>query len=185
MIGLAGRYEQVMAEVLLSTQDHPDERPLISLALTEKEARGFAAWRADRPDLDLVARFETMAREDGRLPAEPVLSEWHQRNGKPHLVVVMGSDSDAMAAAFVLRRPHHPAGTHDVPILVRQEREDRLLQAVDLANEPAGGSARMAAFGGLIRADSIERVLDRKGDEAAMALHAGYLAAESDKKTLG
>lgn len=178
IVGLAGRYEQVLAELLLCTQDHPDQSPLFSFALTEKEARGLEAWRVDRPDVALVVRFEIMIREEGRVPADPVLSDWHQRNGKPHLVVVMGSDADAMAAAFVLRRPHSAAGTDDIPILVRQEREDRLLQSVDSAGQVGSQKARLIAFGGLIRAESIERVLDRKGDEAAMALHAGYLAAE-------
>jgi hypothetical protein len=41
---------------------------------------------------------------------------------------------------------------------------------------------RLVAIGGLVRAESIERVLDGKGDEVAIALHAHYLAAAN---TLG
>ena len=35
--------------------------------------------------------------------------------------------------------------------------------------------SRLVAFGGLLRTESLERVLDRRGDDLPMALHAAYL----------
>lgn len=181
IVGLVGRYEQVLSELLLAMQDHPDERPLLSLALTERELRAFSAWRADRPDLDLVARFEVIPREEGRLPTEPIFAQWRRSNGVPHLALLLASDADAVALAFAMRGARAVAGIDSVPILVRQDREDRLLLAVDKAAASGSAPSRMAAFGGLIRIESLDRVLNRKGDEVAMALHAGYLVTESGK----
>lgn len=175
--GLAGRFEQVLSELIVATQDHPSERPILSLVLTAPELKLFEAWRAARPELDLVVRFELLEAETARLPRADALSEWVARCGSPHLVVVMCEDADAIATSLALRRPMNPAGTGNVPLLVRQGREDHVLETLQRTQGQARDLSRMVAFGGLIRADSIERALSRKGDERAIALHERYLAA--------
>lgn len=177
IVGLSGRFEQVLAQVMVAIQDCATARPLLSFLLNEAEARRLAEWRQARPDLDLVVQCEEIAVGAGRLPLESALIEWRSRCGAPHLVVIMTDDTDAISTALYLRRPENPAGTARAPILVRQGREDRLLSALHDTKTNDRDLTRMVAFGGLIRAESIERVLDRKGDAAAVTLHSRYLAS--------
>lgn len=177
VVGLAGRFEQVLAELVVKTQDHPSERPVISLILAKGERERFDAWHASRADLDLVVRFEFFDAGSARLPAEAALEAWRAKFGAPDLVVLMADDTDAIATAFALRRPGNRAGAENAPMLVRQGREDHLLQALQAVRRADRDLSRMVAFGGLVRAESIERVLDRKGDETAIALHAHYVDA--------
>ncbi len=76
---------------------------------------------------------------------------------------------------MALRRPAHPLQTAATPILVRQSKEDFLLAALAETSVRNRDHSRMAPFSGPIRAETVARVLDRKGDEIAMALHARYL----------
>ena len=83
------------------------------------------------------------------------------RRGAPHLVVVLRNDIDAISLALALRRPGNAFATEHTPLLARQNREDRLLQALGGAKPGERDLRGMNAFGGLIRADSVEGLLQR------------------------
>ena len=171
--GLAGRWEQSLWQLIVSAQDHPDTMPLVSLFLTADEAGKLDAWRAAYPDINKVVRLTAINRER-ELPPDDALKTWREGAGAPHLAIVMQEDARGVTTALGLRRPQTFAGTEAAPILVRQSREDRLFSALGQAQMHDRNLSDMAAFGGLIRAETIERVLDRKGDELAIALHLHY-----------
>lgn len=177
IIGLSGRWEQIVSQLLISTQDCPVQKSILSFVLNADDAAKLAAWRSRRPDLDLVARFETLSANTQNMPSDEEAPAWRERCGVPHLAVVLRDDVDAIATALALRRPGNALGTDTTPILVRQSREDHLLAALGTTSVRDRDLTRMVAFGGVIRAESIERVLDRKGDDVAIALHAYYLDA--------
>jgi hypothetical protein len=152
----------------VAAQDHPDLTPRITLLLDEAEQAAFEVWRAARPDLPLVAEFAVLSPRPDAAP-----EGWEA----PHLMLVLRGDAEAVATALALRRPGHPLGTEGVPVLVRQSREDHLLARLSATEVQGRNMTGFVAFGGLLRADSLERVLDRRGDAVAIALHAHYLDA--------
>jgi hypothetical protein len=165
VVGLAGRWQQVLAQLVMIAQDHPHQVPLFSLVLEDTEAKAFERWRRARPDLPLVAEFAV-------LPALPetVPEVWIA----PQLAVVMQPDAMAITTALGLRRPGHQLGTENIAVLVRQQREDRLLAPLGGVALAGRSLAGLLPFGGVLRPESLERVLDRKGEALAMALHAHY-----------
>jgi hypothetical protein len=167
----------VLIQLIIAMQDQPDERPLLTLLLDEDEAKALADWRALRPALELVVEIVVVERGPGLLPSED-----KGAITTPHLAVVMRKDGDAIATMLALRRPGTPFSAGAAPILVRQSREDRLLSRLSGTQARDRDMKRLVAFGGLLRPDSIERVLDRKGDRTAIALHAHYLV---NAETLG
>jgi hypothetical protein len=179
IIGLAGAWEQVLSSLIIATQDSPHVRPVLSFVVDAREAELLARWRAERPELDLVAEFETLAAGPRVLPQEDVQS-WVARRGAPNLVVTMLADTEAIAVALSLRSPASSFGAQHTPILVRQSKEDYLLSALDIIPTEGSDFTGMTAFGGLVRAETIERIMDHKGEEAAIALHAHYLQAVRD-----
>src|SRR5262249_20682031 len=62
VVGLSGNWQQIVAQLIVTTQDHPDERPLLTFAITVSEAETLQRWRKERPELDLVAEFEVLNR---------------------------------------------------------------------------------------------------------------------------
>ena len=87
------------------------------------------------------------------------------------------ADVDAVATALALRRPGNPFGLGGQPILVHRSKEDRLLARLGETEVRNRSFRSLVAFGGLVRPEAIERVLDRRGDEIAIALHGRYLDA--------
>lgn len=162
VVGLRGQWEQSLAQVILACQDHPDAPPLLTLVLDEAEAAALEAWRAARPDWPLVAEMVVLPRGPGLLP-EAVLP-------RPDLVLVLRGDAEALATALALRRPGLDI---TAPVLVRQSRENLLLSRIATAT-PEGRLRELVPFGGVLRAESIARVLDHEGEALAMALHASY-----------
>jgi len=183
LAGLAGNWQQIAAQIIVAAQDHPEKRPVLTFAVDEKEAEAVQRWRVERPELDLVVEIEVLTRpEDELLPSGEAVASWRAARPGLHLAIVLREDADAIAAMLALRRPSNAFGAEDVPILVHQSKEDRLLSRLGETQVRNRDLTRLVAFGGLVRAESIERVFDRVGDEMAMALHAHYLA---DAKTLG
>ena len=182
VVGLCGNWQQIVMQLVVSSQDHPDAPPLISLVLDETEAAAFAAWRVTKPDLDLVARFEIIPRGANLLPPVETLANGSVAHPAPEIVVVLRPDCDAVATALALRRPDNPFGLKGQPILLRRSKEDRILARLAEMGPEHRNLKGLVAFGGLVRSEAIERVLDRRGDEIAIALHAQYL---DDAKRLG
>ena len=177
VVGLDGNWQQIIMQLVVSSQDHPATLPLISLVLDEAEATAFAIWRSTKPDLDLVARFEVLPRGAGLLLTGETPSDGRVMYDAPQLVVVLRADADAVATALALRRPGNPFGLGAQPILVHRSKEDRLLARLGETKVRNGSFRGLVAFGGLVRPEAIERVLDRRGDEIAIALHENYLDA--------
>ncbi|HEX5845428.1 MAG: RyR domain-containing protein [Rhodoplanes sp.] len=177
VVGLDGNWQQIIMQLVVSSQDHPATLPLISLVLDEAEATAFAIWRSTKPDLDLVARFEVLPRGAGLLLTGETPSDGRVMYDAPQLVVVLRADADAVATALALRRPGNPFGLGAQPILVHRSKEDRLLARLGETEVRNRSFRGLVAFGGLVRPEAIERVLDRRGDETAIALHENYLDA--------
>jgi RyR domain len=183
MVGLAGDWRQIVAQIVVACQDNPDNRPVLTFAVDQPEAEALERWRKARPELNLVAEIAVLPRDtDAALPSSEVCGPWRNSYPPPQLAVVLRDDANAIASALALRRPGNGLGTETVPILVHQAKDDRLL--TNLAGMQVGDRnlKDLVAIGGLVRAETIERILDRKGDEMAIALHAHYLAAA---KSLG
>jgi len=177
VLGLKGRWEQALSQLIVALQDHPTERPALTLVLAAKEREPLAPWLEAHPDLDLIVRIEVLDAGAGGLPSDQDCEVCVEADGAPDLVVILLDGGDAISAALALRRPAHPLQTAATPILVRQSKEDFLLAALAETSVRNRDHSRMAPFSGPIRAETVARVLDRKGDEIAMALHARYLDA--------
>jgi hypothetical protein len=107
---------------------------------------------------------------DALLPSDAIVKPWRETHAPPQLAVVLRDDAEAIATSLALRRPGNALGTDTVPVLVHQTREDRLLSRLGEAEVRNHDMTRLVAIGGLVRAASIERVLDRKGDEMARSM---------------
>lgn len=180
VVGLQGRWEQALAQLVVALQDHPTKRPVVTLSLRDDEKAAFARWRAAHPDLDLVAAFDILDAGVHALPDDAAAEACVAAHGAPHLAVVLLDGADAISAALALRRPANALGTATTPILVRQTKEDHLLSALSETSVKGRDHSRITPFSGPIRAESVARVLDRKGDEMAIALHAAYLDNSAD-----
>jgi hypothetical protein len=178
VIGLLGNWQQIVAQLVVTAQDRPDTRALLTFIVDDAEAELVKHWRAARPELDQVVDIAILPRQaDALLPADTIVEPWRETRTIPQLAVVLRDDAEAIATALALRRPGNALGTDAVPILVHQKREDRLLSRLADADVRNHDLTRLVAIGGLVRVETIERVLDRKGDEMAIALHAHYLDA--------
>jgi RyR domain/TrkA-N domain len=183
IVGLIGDWRQIAMQIIVSMQDHPEKRPLLTFAVNPDEASAIDRWRNAKPELHLVAEISILLREaDAALPSAEVVEPWSKRHAPPQLAVVLREDADAIASMLALRRPGTALGTETAPILVHQSKDDRFLAGLGQTQVNDRDMTRLVAIGGLVRAESIERILDRKGDEMAIALHAHYLDAA---KTLG
>lgn len=180
VVGLQGRWEQALAQLVVALQDHPAKRPVITLSLRDDEKAAFARWRAAHPDFDLVVVFDVLDAGVHALPDDAAAEGCVAAHGAPHLAVVLLDGADAISAALALRRPANALGTTTTPILVRQTKEDHLLSALSETSVKGRDHSRITPFSGPIRAESVARVLDRKGDEMAIALHAAYLDNSAD-----
>jgi len=183
MIGLVGNWEQLAAQLVIAMQDHPTNSPVLTFAVNQEGADKVRRWHENKPELDLVVQIAVLPIEaDATLPTAAAASAWRQKYPPPQLAVVLRDDAAAVATALALRRPGNPLGLDTIPILVQQSKEDWLLAKLGETQLIHRDLAKLVAIGGLVRPESIERILDRKGDEAAIALHAHYLDAA---KSLG
>lgn len=174
VVGLAGQWQQTLMQLIVAAQDRPTDRPVLSLLLTDDEMVAFSSWRAQRPDLDLIARFDTADRGVERLPDEAAARAWIARCGPPHLFVVQVDDNASVATALAIRREAIQWDASRAPILVRREQKDRLLSMLGGTERGGAPVAPMQAFGGIVRLETVERLLDGKGEEVAQALHGKY-----------
>jgi RyR domain/TrkA-N domain len=183
VVGLNGDWRPTVAQIIIGTQDNPTKRPLLTFAVDQCEAEALERWRKDKPELDLVADITVLMRDtDAALPASELCAPRLRNYPPPQLAVVLRQDADAIASMLALRRPGNCLGTEAVPILVHQSKDDRLLPSLAHMHISDRDLTNLVAIGGLVRAETIERILDRKGDEMAIALHAHYLA---EAKNLG
>jgi hypothetical protein len=172
VVGLKGSWEQTLSRLIVALQDRPDQSPLITLILDASERLAFERWRDNRPNLSLVARFSIRQRGSDLLPE----LHWDRPPSSvpPHLVIILREDTEGLATALAARRVD--GIPKSVPILVRQSREDRLLAHLSAQGRRDGRSwGPIRPFGGLLRGETIRRLLDRAGDGPAIALHAAYL----------
>jgi hypothetical protein len=165
VVGLRGQWQPVLGALVLAAQDHPEAPALLTVVVDAAEADALAEWQAARPQLPLVAEIVVLPRGASLLPEAAIAAL-----PPPDLAVVMREDAEALASALALRRPWLGG---EAPVLVRQSREDVLLSRLADATQEAR-LRDLVPFGGLVRAESIARVLDREGDALAMALHASY-----------
>lgn len=178
--GLHGSWEMVLSQLLLALQDRPDETPVLSLILDAAEVERFSVWCAARPQIELVVDIEILRRGASLMPPEAAIDGWSKRTPPPQLAVILRDDGDAIATALALRRPGEPLRTRGAALLVRQSREDRILSLLPgFADEGAIGGA-VRPFGGLLRRETIERLLDRAGERMAIRLHAAYLGRAAE-----
>lgn len=176
MVSIAGNWQQTAAQIIAVIQDHPEKRSVLTFIVDNDETQSVERWHKARPELDLLVEIVILTRQSyDLLPSEDIIAPWREAHSPPQLIVVLREDAEAIATALALRRPGNMLGTDVVPILVHQSKEDRLLSSLGEIRVQGRDMTRLTAIGGLIRADSIERILDRKGEEMAVALHAHYL----------
>jgi len=176
VIGLAGAWEGVILQLLLTLQDTPDSPPMLTLFLDDAETAAFERFRQDRPDLRLIATFNLVKCSDPRQLQADAFNGWPQ--SPPFvLALIMRPDEEALATALYLRRPGNALYQDSIPILIGQSQENHLLGAVSHMDVRYRDLNRIVPFGGVIREETIERVLDSKHEELAIALHRHYLAA--------
>jgi RyR domain/TrkA-N domain len=182
IVGLTGNWRQIIAQIIIASQDQPDKCAVLTFIVDDHEAEQVKHWHESKPELDLVVKIEVLPRSaDLMWPADDLIASWRKQYAPPQLAVVLQDDADTIGISLALRRPGNALGTDRAPILLHQNKEDRLLTRLGGTQVGNRDMTRMVAIGGLIRAESIERVLDRKGDEMAIALHAHYLNAARDR----
>jgi hypothetical protein len=178
IVGLVGDWTQLAAELVIAMQDHPANASVLTFVVDQEGADKVRRWQKDKPELDLVVEVAVLLIEAGAsLPAADNASAWREKYAAPQLALVLRDDAAAVATALALRRPGNALGLGTIPILVHQSKEDRLLAKLSDAQVGHRDLSNLVAIGGIVRPESIERVLDRRGDEAAIALHAHYLRA--------
>jgi len=187
-VGLVGSWEQSLSRLIVALQDRPDETPLVTMVLDPSEEERFKNWRSERPDLGVVVRFDVVAKGFELLPVPMFSGEKMGGRFPPQLMIVMREDAEGLATAFAAR--HADSGIpRDIPVLLRQSREDRLLRLISGGPDAQQrGEGPLVPFGGLLRDESVRRLLDRAGDRTAIALHAAYLREAGgsgiDKRTV-
>lgn len=179
VVGLISDWRQTVSMIVVATQDNPDKRPVLTFALDRREADALERWRKSHPQLNMVVEIAVLTRDDDALlPSDDDVKAWRKNYPSPQLAVVLREDADAIASMLALRRPGNPFGTEAAPILVHQSKDDQLLSNLGRTVVGDRDLTNLVAIGDLVRAETIERILDHKGDEMAAALHAHYLAAE-------
>lgn len=176
VVGLEGRWEQALTQLIVALQDHPSARPVLTLCLREAEKEDLQRWRAARPDLELVVELKMLDAGQQALPEDAAAAASIAAHGPPRLAVVLLDGAEGISTALALRRPACALGTASTPILVRQTQEDHLLGALGETSVQGRDHSNIVPFSGPVRAESVARVLDRAGDRMAMALHAAYQA---------
>ena len=178
--GLAGTWQQSVMQLVVSCQDHPDLRPVLTFIVNAHEAVALARWRADVPGLALICDFAVLERAaDGRVPLM-VIEAWRQSTPMPHLAIVLRDGAAAMRAAIELRQPGTLMRTENCPMLLRRAGYEQFLVQMCPPDIDASAGNRIIPFGVNVSAETIERVLDRKGDELATSLHNFYVAHATD-----
>jgi hypothetical protein len=177
VVGLAGNWQQNLLQLIVSAQDFPDAPPTLSIVANADEIENLQKWQQARPELALVATIQTIAVEDDGLPEGSEARTWRETSGAPDLVVILREDAAALMTTLRLRRPDCEMGIGKAPVLVRQEREDHILPSLALLDAGQRNLMNLVPFGGMIRAETIARVLDGTGDERARAQHEAYRRA--------
>ena len=184
VVGIAGNWQQIIAQIIAGIQDHPEKRSVLSFVVNDSEAKVVNGWQKAKPELGLIVEIVTLKRQpDSMMPSDDIIKCWRETYIPPQLAIVLRDDADAIIMSLALRRRGSALGTEAVPILVRQSKEDRLLAHLGDTQTSNRDMTRMVAFGGLVCTESIERALDRKRDQMAIALHAHYLNAAKTLET--
>ncbi|WP_376988137.1 RyR domain-containing protein [Bosea sp. R86505] len=177
IVGLSGNWQQNLMQLIVSGQDHPDMPPMLSIVATADEIESLRSWQSAKPELGLVVDVNVIAVEADALPEAEKARSWRNTYGQPDLVIIQRDDAAAMMTSLRLRRADCDLDIGKAPILVRQEREDHILPSLALVEAGPRNMANLVPFGGMIRAETIARALDRSGDERALALHEAYRRA--------
>lgn len=182
VIGLAGHWRQVLKQLVVSMQDQADRVPRLSLVLDEDEADDFNAWMKTIPDLSLVVETSVIERQKAVVVPAAAIDEWAEKGTLPHLIVLLRPEAEAIEQMLGLRAPGSDDRLKHQPILLRRVGSDHLITR--LAGQAIGQSdfTNIAAFGGVVRAETIERILDNAREDLAAALHNHYLDRSEQKE---
>ena len=83
VLGLKGRWEQALSQLIVALQDHPTERPALTLVLASKEREALAPWLEAHPNLDLIVRIEVLDAGPGGLPSDQDCEVCVEADGRP------------------------------------------------------------------------------------------------------
>jgi hypothetical protein len=167
--GLSGQWQQTLMQLIIAGQDHPTLKPRLVLNVSAAEKDAFTLWKAEWPELDLIADFDVQVGTRNMLlpPEDPALA--------PHLLVVMGEDADAMEMVFRLRSARAPAALQKAPIILRRAEPDQFFSRSSVTVDHHVELKRIGTFGPYIRAETIEQLLDENTESIARTLHNQYL----------
>lgn len=171
VVGLAGGWTQALSELIATVQDHPDLSARLTFALDDGEAEKLADWRRRRPELESLVEFRRIAATvDATAPAE-----WLHEDLIPQLVVIMREDADGLSTALELSRPGGGSGLDRAGFLVRRAANDRVVEMLSRTTLRERDLSNIVAFGPHVDEQEIGRLIDREGDDIAIAVHARYL----------
>ncbi len=174
IVGLAGDWRQILLQLIVNLQDHPTREPTISLYLNGAEREAFEAWQMANPDLALVARFELHDMDEEIDSDRSILAPLHEVTAKPRIVLILKEEVAAIIVALRLRRESAALGLVPPPYLIFTKEENRLLEQLQKVESAVFDLSRLIPFGGMLQIETLERILDRKGDGPAIALHEAY-----------
>lgn len=180
VVGLAGDWRQILLQLIVSLQDHPTREPKISLCLNVAERDAFESWRTANPDAALVARFEIHEMDEELESDRGILGALHEAGAEPHIVLVLKEEVAAIIAALRLRRESSALGISPPPYLIFTKEESRLLEQLGKVSSADLDLSRLVPFGGILQIETLERILNRKGDAPAIALHEAYRQNKTD-----
>lgn len=182
VIGLGGHWRQVIKQLIVSMQDSAGQVPKVSLVLDEDEAEDFAHWQEQMPDLPLIADIAVIPAESSVVVPQANVNRWAAEKCLPNLIVILGPDIETIERMLQLRAPAADDRLKSQPLLVRRTGPDRMITRLAGLGVEQTDFRNIAAFGGALRPETIERILDGTREDLAAALHNHYLERSSQQQ---
>lgn len=184
VFGLSGHWHQILKQLIIAMQDTADVIPHLTLVLDEEEAEAYAEWVETLPDIALVAAITVVNRTPNVLLPINVVDGWERNRTLPQLVVLLRPEAEAFEIMLRLRAQGGDERLARASILVRRVGADLLIGKLAGIGGDWANFGNIAAFGGVVRPESIERILDVADESLAAAMHNHYLD-RADKAALG
>ena len=84
VVGLSGNWQQIVAQIIVATQDHPDKRAVLTIVVDDGEAGLVKHWHEARPELDQVVEIAILPRQaDALLPSDAIVKPWRETHAPP------------------------------------------------------------------------------------------------------
>src|SRR5436305_10935701 len=96
VVGLTGNWQQIVAQIIAATQDHPEKRAVLTFVVDEAEAEAVKRWHQAKPELHLVVEIAILlSQPDAAMPSDDIVTSWRRTYTPPQLALVLRDDADA------------------------------------------------------------------------------------------